>query len=376
MAVYPKANYRPLGTQTEARLAKKHKVILHTMVGSLWGTDSYFRQEGFSGVESHFGVGGDGEVLQWQDTEYEADAQLQGNDDCISIETADHGPEFPSWSGSNVPSWTSAQLEEIAQIVAWVCKTHNIPCVLITDTEDSTKGVGYHRQGIDPYRTHGETYSNSFGKVCPGDRRVAQVPKVIERANEILNGEESLSWSEDLTPGTPGDDITPLAHSTLPETWGRSAADLLGYAAAAFAWLRNTDGVTDKVFNVDHVIPSPEAFYDHSDTNTHWTAARYLREMWEMLASLATLSDRMDALEAAIHGSSVDEIKDLIQQRYDAAAAERAALHEKLDSVSTTLNNVQTIVSNYQAGDIDETELVNELLRRLGELATSDAEGN
>lgn len=184
------AKKRPLGPQTQARLRKHHKIILHTMVGSLWGTDSYFRQGGYSGTESHFGVGYDGEILQWQDDDYTADANLQGNDDCISIETADRGTGFPNWntSGDNVPPWTAAQREAIAKIIARVAKRHGIPIVLISNTYDSTKGIGYHRQGVDPYRKHGEKYSNSFGKVCPGNKRIAQIPGIITRAKQIAGG--------------------------------------------------------------------------------------------------------------------------------------------------------------------------------------------
>jgi N-acetylmuramoyl-L-alanine amidase len=158
------------------------------MVGSLDGTDSYFRVGGYSGTESHFGVGGDGKVYQWQDTEYQADAQLEGNDDGISIETADRGYPFLSWSGSDVPPWTTSQLDAIVGICAWACKTYDIPPVLIPDTLDSTKGIGYHRQGIDPYHTRGEEYSTSYGKVCPGDRRVRQIKEIIiPRVARALN---------------------------------------------------------------------------------------------------------------------------------------------------------------------------------------------
>jgi len=196
MAWFDCAQHRPLGPQTEPRLFKKNKLIFHTMVGTLAGTENYFKLDGYSGVESHFGVGGFGEKWQWQDSDYQADAQLQGNDDCISVETADKGAPFAAWSGSDVPAWTAAQVEANAQILAEAHRRHGIPLVLITDTEDATRGVGYHRQGVDPYRKHGELYSEAFGKVCPGDRRVAQVPQVITRAIQIVNGEDDMTPEE------------------------------------------------------------------------------------------------------------------------------------------------------------------------------------
>ena len=69
---YPSASWRPLGTQSEPAITPRI-LIFHTMVGSLKGTDALFRGQGYTGTESHFGVGGpwdgaalDGAVWQWQ----------------------------------------------------------------------------------------------------------------------------------------------------------------------------------------------------------------------------------------------------------------------------------------------------------------------
>lgn len=158
------------------------------MVGTLAGTDAYFRREGYGGTESHFGVGGDGLVYQWQDTDHQADANLEGNHRVVSVETADHGAPFPAWSGSDVPAWTTEQVEAIAALLAWLCRRYTIPCELIPDTRPGRRGIGYHRQGVDPWRVDGgERWSTAYGKVCPGDRRVAQIETVvIPRTREIM----------------------------------------------------------------------------------------------------------------------------------------------------------------------------------------------
>lgn len=188
--------WRPLASNwaAQGRLARHDIICLHTMVGSLTGTDQYFRRDGYGGVEAHFGVGGDGTVYQWQDTDYRADANLNGNHRIISIETADHGPEFPKWSGSDVPAWTPAQIEQIAQIIARCCRHYGIPCALVPDSRPERRGIAYHRQGCDPWRVAGgELWSSAYGKVCPGDRRIAQIPQVIDRARHILEGEDELN---------------------------------------------------------------------------------------------------------------------------------------------------------------------------------------
>lgn len=185
--VYPGATYRPLGPQTQSRLTYRDIVCLHTMVGSLWGTDAYFRRSGYGGTESHFGVGYDGEVLQWQDLDYRADANLDGNDHIISIETADYGTGFSKWNlndASQVPAWTGAQVEAIAKLTAWLCDRFDLPIAQVPDSRRGHQGVAYHRQGVPGYMVSGgERWSTAYRKACPGDRRIAQIPEVIRRAH-------------------------------------------------------------------------------------------------------------------------------------------------------------------------------------------------
>lgn len=163
-------------------------VVLHTMVGSLPGTDSYFRSAGYSGTESHFGVGPDGTVYQWVDTARRADANLDGTYRLLSIETADSGTPFPPWSGSDVPAWTGLQVTAIAAIIAWAAAEHGFPVRRMASSHPGERGVGYHRLGCPPnIVAGGEAWSTAMGKVCPGDRRIAQIDDVIARAQRLSN---------------------------------------------------------------------------------------------------------------------------------------------------------------------------------------------
>lgn len=183
--LYPGAVYRPLGPQSAASLSNPEVVCLHTMAGTLNGTDTLFRLNGYSGTESHFGVGADGTVYQWQDLAYQADANLDGNHRIISIETEDNGPGFPAWTGSDVPAWTEQQLTALSLLVSWLCAEFTIPVELIPDSRPERRGVGFHRQGVDPWRAvGGELWSSSRSKVCPGDRRITQIPEIIKRAKK------------------------------------------------------------------------------------------------------------------------------------------------------------------------------------------------
>lgn len=202
MARMPGAKWQPLATNfaSQPKMRAYDIICVHTMVGGLIGTDGYFRTGnglGYAGTESHFGTGGEGEIVQWQDTLYQAEANLNGNHHILSIENADMGPGFPKWNtqdGSAVPAFTEAQREAIAQIIAWACKAHNIPCVLIPDAKPGRRGIGYHRQGVPGYMVAGaERWSNAQGKVCPGNRRVAQIPGIIKRAQAILAANNGLT---------------------------------------------------------------------------------------------------------------------------------------------------------------------------------------
>lgn len=193
MARYPAAQWRPLAADEsyQGLMTRHDGIVLHTMVGSLDGTDAYFRQAGYSGTESHFGVGGDGRVYQWVDTARRSDANLDGTWRLLSIETADHGPEFPAWGGSDVPAWTDAQLEAIARIIAWAAEVHDFPITAMPDSRPDRRGVGWHRQGCAPWRVGGgEAWSDAYGKVCPGDRRIAQIPRIIARAKALAGGDD------------------------------------------------------------------------------------------------------------------------------------------------------------------------------------------
>ncbi len=208
MAVYPGAYFRPLRYGTPTTMTRYDLVSYHTMVGSLAGTDSMFRAHGYAdGTFSHFGVGADGLVYQWCDTAYRAAANLDGNPRIISIECADFGTGFLSWNtndGSAVPAFTSAQISALVNLTDWICATHGIPRVEAPDSQPGSRGLGWHRKGVEsspPYRpgyrvNGGEHWSTSVGKVCPGDRRIAQIQTQIIPA--VKSG--TLVEEVDMTP--------------------------------------------------------------------------------------------------------------------------------------------------------------------------------
>ena len=204
---YPGAAWDPLGPQTEPRMQSHDILCWHTMVGSLTGTSNMFHQNGYGGTESHLGMGESKAqgMEQWQDLMHQADANKDGGHRVVSVETADYGGVFGRWdtgNPDNVPAWTDEQLDMAVEFTVWFCRkeTHagcpadwkchqvGLPCDLIPDSKPGRRGIGYHKQGCDPYRVAGgESWSTSYGKECPADRRISQLKAiVIPRAQQRL----------------------------------------------------------------------------------------------------------------------------------------------------------------------------------------------
>lgn len=187
--LYPGATYKPLGVQTQPLLKNPTAIILHTMGGYLNGTDATFRNNGYTGDESHFGIGGpadgtnlDGIIWQWQDLDYTADAQYSGNQYGISIETSD---------GTNrLQPWSERQLAAIESLLIWLCQKYSLPAKLMTKETD--KGIGYHQQF--------ESW-NKDRHDCPGHIRVNQlINDVIPQVAARITIPQPPVGGDELTP--------------------------------------------------------------------------------------------------------------------------------------------------------------------------------
>ena len=161
-------------------------VCLHTIVGNP------------PAHAAHFSTRADGHIYQSRDTRFQSGANYQGNHRVIAIESDDLGPEYGEWGRDpkRVPAYTDPQIEAIAKILAWCHRTHNIPLEQCPDSRPGSRGIAYHRQGIDGNfyaegyayggRLYGgEVWTKSAGKACPGDKRIAQQPRIIKRARQL-----------------------------------------------------------------------------------------------------------------------------------------------------------------------------------------------
>jgi len=182
---------RWLGEHSPKRAMDRYDIVcLHTIVGYA------------PAHAAHFSVHHDGTIDQSRDTAYQSGANLDGNDRVIAIENEDHGSAFGYWNVNNghaVPAFTAAQITANARILAWAHERHGIPLQLCPNSRPTSRGLAYHRQGIDgnfgtyayPGRvTGGELWTSSPGKVCPGDRRISARDSILTIARQIVAGTE------------------------------------------------------------------------------------------------------------------------------------------------------------------------------------------
>lgn len=189
--IVPGAEWRP--NPVSSRRINLVWAILHTIVGTVTGA--------LSGRHYHIYVRADGSFVQIQDLLLRSAASVEANPYSIAIVAEDMGRAFPSWSGSNVPPYTSAQVDTIVRILVWICRRFGLPAEAVRDScLSGTRGVAWHRLGISGNfpswpsifrgrRAGCQSWSHSFGKVCPGDARIRQINNVIiPRVRALLAG--------------------------------------------------------------------------------------------------------------------------------------------------------------------------------------------
>lgn len=199
MARMPEAEWLGEHADTSYRMSRYDVVCLHTIVGNP------------PAHAAHFSTRSDGRVYQSRDTLYQSAANYNGNYRVIAIENDDTGDPFPNWDhndGRQVPGFTDAQMWGIAKVLVWCNRTHGVPLVACPDSKPTSKGIAYHRQGIDGnfasagYRyggrvPGGEVWTKYPGKACPGDRRIDQVPEIIKRARQLAGLEPKPAKKEE-----------------------------------------------------------------------------------------------------------------------------------------------------------------------------------
>lgn len=237
--IYPGADYRQLPGKSTTLLTPL-VINVHTMVGTLAGSEAWFTPSGRP--YSHFGVGGNGVVRQWQDLRYRAASDLNGNPFCISIECEDHGAAFPAWSDSDVPAFTPKQYAALDSLIAWLCTRFSVRRRLLQDS-CQRDGISYHRLGIDPWRGVDCTrFSSKTGKLCPGDRRIEQV-------KALASGEPPIAkeWDYMATKAEVQAAVEEGVRKVLNEGTGKGQANWAGTSRATLATAQHNTNLLNAI---------------------------------------------------------------------------------------------------------------------------------
>lgn len=186
---YAPAKWRPIPRNfTDRKRSETRGVILHTTASTAASQFGWFSSPK-AAASSHLHVALDGTVEQYVDLDKIAWTSGAASGTTVGIETAGTGKE----------SWTPAQVEAITAFLVWACKRWDIPARAMTSSLASERGIGWHRLGIDGnfpalpsllagrnQRGKGESWSKSTGKVCPGDKRIQQIPGIVAEVQKRL----------------------------------------------------------------------------------------------------------------------------------------------------------------------------------------------
>lgn len=189
MAWYPGAVKMELQPESDAQPAiDPTQMIVHSIVAPWTPRRTYEYWRDSTALESHFGVGYDGDIAQYIGTETRADANAQANrrpdgTGAVSVETASN-------TAASDP-WTDAQVEELIKLGVWLHQRHGIPLRICRSHSDP--GFGYHSMFRE--------WSTS-GTACPGAARIAQFktvvfPSIVARATGQSTEENDVALTDD-----------------------------------------------------------------------------------------------------------------------------------------------------------------------------------
>lgn len=248
MAWYPGATKYELQPESDSQPAiVPTQFIVHSIAAPWTAKRVYEYWRDSTNLESHFGVGYEGDLGQFIGTETRADANYLANrrpdgTGAVSLESASNL--------QHTDPWTDAQVEEIIRVGVWLHQTHGIPLRICRTASDP--GYGYHRLFAD---------WSTGGTACPGDARVQQFktvvfPGIVARAN-------GQTPPEDNMPLTPADAVTiwGYSHGDTPDVH-QTLADAKAQAAAAAAGVKaltaKVDALAAKVDSLSSTGLTPE----------------------------------------------------------------------------------------------------------------------
>lgn len=165
----PFAEWHPSPNYSYRRIGAHRGVVFHHIVGSIAAAESRFLSSS-GGASAHFGIGYDGRIVQWVDTDDAAWHACQANyNGWIGFEH--ESPPAPPY---DIPL-TPGQIQADARLMVWLHSVHpGIPIKVAGGPWDS--GISYHSANPG-------TCSTAWGQTgCPGVPIINDRQKVVDLA--------------------------------------------------------------------------------------------------------------------------------------------------------------------------------------------------
>jgi len=155
----------PTPNQRVGGMSEHRGLVLHIQDGTEEGSEAWFKNPD-SQASSHFLNPKQGGLRQLVDTNDRAWTEAAGNAYWVSIENEGLGGD----------ALTPSQIENCAQLLAWLHRTYDVP---LQSTDDPNgAGLGWHGMGGAAWGGHYD---------CPGEPVKAQRPQILARAQQIIN---------------------------------------------------------------------------------------------------------------------------------------------------------------------------------------------
>lgn len=213
-----------------------HKgLVLHIEQSNDNNAVNHWFQDSSAQASAHFTNPKTGPLCQLVDTDDAAWTEMAGNRYWVSVEHAGYGGD----------SLTPSQIENDAQLLAWLHNTYSIPLQITDDPNGS--GLGWHGMGGAAWGGHYD---------CPGDPIKAQRGAIIARAQEILGQGSTPAPSPAPAPqgpAFPGEYLSvqsPMLHDGNVQTWQQKMADR-GWTITVDGWYGNASASVCRQFQAE-----------------------------------------------------------------------------------------------------------------------------
>lgn len=297
--------------------------------------DIYGPGKGHDGTYAHYYHPKWEQVRQHQDVDCWSYADLYGNGNTISGES----------EGEPGDHLTDNQLDSHARAFADAVVNRGVPNRIAT--WDNTHGLAWHRLGcqgnfgrFDPddmttwcTEQTGVVFSGVFGKTCPTDNFIHQIPEIYRRAQRYISGGAAGGYVPPEVEVIDNDDLQRLAEAV----WHYTNADV-----ASGEW--NTHYLLRHLYRSQGDIP--EAVWKYTDPsvalgewNTHYLLRDIKRNQNQQAGERAGL---LEAIRQISGGQDID--LDAISQAAEAGAhkAVEDALGSLEADVNLTINDTTT----------------------------------